>query len=41
MRPRQSGRTSLTLGRLAHACWRVLLALVVVPQRTRVEAQEP
>ena len=34
MRPRQGGRTSLTLARTGHALARTILALVVVPLRS-------
>jgi len=37
MRPRLGGRTSLTLARTSHALARTLLALVVVPLRSRLE----
>jgi len=38
-RPRMSGRTSLTTGRLMGAAARVLLAMIIVPLRGRVEGQ--
>jgi len=38
-RPRMGGRTSLTAGRLMGAAARVLLAIVIVPLRGRVEGQ--
>jgi hypothetical protein len=38
-RPRMSGRTSLTAGRLMGAAARVLLAMIIVPLRGRVEGQ--
>jgi hypothetical protein len=38
-RPRMSGRTSLTTVRLMTAAARVLLAMIIVPLRARIEGR--